>query len=132
VQRNDLGELLAKGFQVPVGAESGWESAVFDHFQAVATAIVNKLHLLTQAQPHADWVGGTTLRFELSAGHPYKQRVLALLQETRSRLNELWAQVSDYNDAHGVPAERLNVVFYFGQNLDRLDLAEETQLGVKQ
>src|SRR5690606_31025242 len=51
VQRDADGQLHAWGYQVPVGAEHGWESAVFDHFQAVSTAIATKLQLLSQPHP---------------------------------------------------------------------------------
>src|SRR5690606_13555115 len=36
------GALRASTFQVPPNAVAGWESAVFDHFQAVSQAIANK------------------------------------------------------------------------------------------
>lgn len=110
------------GFRVPVGAERGWESAVFDHFQAVAAAIANKVRWLSRPGAPQAWVGGTTLRFELSNAHPHKQEVLALLEQTRKRLNRIWNRVSLYNDEHPLEEdERFDVVFYFGQNVDRLD-----------
>jgi hypothetical protein len=119
VQREADGKLRAWGFQVPVGSEHGWESAVFDHFQAVSTAIATKLQLLSEPHPLGDSVGGTTLRFQLTPRHPVRERVLGLLEETRVRLNALWKEVSDYNGAHGIEDDqRFDVVFYFGQYLD--------------
>jgi hypothetical protein len=116
--------LYAAGFQIPAHATTGWESAVFDHFQAVATAIANKLHFLSAEKRGGDWIGGTTLRFELCADHPYRQEVLGLLQDVRRRLNEIWARVSDYNDEHPIDDERrFNVVFYFGQNVEPIETA---------
>ena len=50
IQRDAEGNLRAWGFHVPVGAEHGWESAVFDHFQAVAIAIATSSLLLNNPQ----------------------------------------------------------------------------------
>lgn len=119
IQRDAEGNLRAWGFQVPVGAEHGWESAVFDHFQAVAIAIATKLQLFSEPHPLGASIGGTTLRFQLTPNHPQREKVLNLLEDTRTRMNALWKEVSEYNRAHGVAEdERFDVVFYFGQCLD--------------
>lgn len=123
------GRLRAEGFQIPAGAEHGWESAVYDHFQAVATAIANKLNQLTRPGP-SDPIGGTTLRFELTPDHPCREEVLSLLEQTRERAGRLWEKVSDYNDEHGVDEHRrTNVVFYFGQNVERKEVADDDNTG---
>lgn len=115
----DDGVLRASTFQIPVGAEEGWESAVFDHFQAAAAAIITKLRLVARGSSAAQWVGGTTLRFELHDAHPHRDEVLALLQRVRDLTDELWLRVGEHNDRHPDGAERsYNVSFYFGQNLD--------------
>ncbi len=114
--------LRAAGFQIPVGAERGWESAVFDHYQAVATAIANKLRLASEGIDANQIVGGTTLRFELSENHPHKQEVLGLLNAVRTQASAVWERVSDYNDAHPIEDDqRFNVCFYFGQNTDSIE-----------
>ncbi len=113
------GGLRASTFQIPVGAEDGWESAVFDHYQAVAAAIISKLTLVARGSSAADAVGGTTLRFELHDDHPERDEVLGLLGRVRALTDELWTRVGEYNDAH--PADggrRYNLSFYFGQNID--------------
>jgi hypothetical protein len=111
--------LVASTFQIPVGAAEGWESAVFDHFQAAATAIVTKLKLMGRGSRAADYVGGTTLRFELSREHPMRDEVLELLSRVRTITDEVWTRTAEYNDRHPPRAdERFNVSFYFGQNLD--------------
>lgn len=113
------GHMFAPTFQIPVGAEHGWEAAVFDHFQAVATAIGTKVQLRGSGAPAGDVVGGTTLRFEVSRTHPKLDRVLSLLSEVRALTDEVWAEVFDHNAAQPLPEEeRLNVTFYFGQNVD--------------
>lgn len=109
----------ASTFQVPVDARFGWESAVFDHFQAVTTAIANKLALKANGDSAAELVGGATLRFELTQEHPHKQEVLDLLRQTRQVANALWEKVGTYNDDHPpMDAERFIVTFYLGQNID--------------
>jgi hypothetical protein len=119
--------LFAPTFQIPVGAEHGWEAAVFDHFQAVATAIGNKVQLRGSRAPGASFVGGTTLRFEVSRQHPKLTRVLGLLSEVRALSDEVWDEVFAHNNAHPIAdEERLNVTFYFGQNLDDPSLLGET------
>lgn len=116
---NTSGAVRASTFQIPVEARFGWESAVFDHFQAVTTAIANKLTLKARGDQAADLVGGTTLRFELSASHPHRAEVLDLLRATRHAANTLWEKVGTYNDQHPLgEAERFTVTYYFGQNID--------------
>lgn len=111
--------LFAPTFQIPVGDERGWEAAVFDHFQAVATAISTKVQLKASNAPAAELVGGTTLRFEMSRSHPKLDRVLALLSQVRTLTDEAWDEVYAYNARHALDdEERLNVTFYFGQNID--------------
>lgn len=119
INRKDEDRLYANTFQIPVDSEHGWESAVFDHFQAVATGIANKLALRAQEHRASEFVGGTTLRFELSTNHPFKDDVLQLLSRFRLQTDELWQRVGEHNDAHPISdEERFNVSFYFGQNLD--------------
>jgi hypothetical protein len=113
----------APTFQVPIGAAHGWEAAVFDHFQAVATAIGNKVQLRGAATGGAELIGGTTLRFEVSRRHPKLQRVLELLAQVRALTDVVWDEVNEVN-AKDPPSddERVNVTFYFGQNFDDLSL----------
>jgi hypothetical protein len=133
VTRDESDTLRARTFQVDERSEAGWESAVFDHFHAVAAAIASKLQLRAQEDRNANWVGGSTLRFELHARHPARKEVLDLLASTRRRLHELWKHVADYNDAHPHPdEERVLVSFYFGQNVNdssrASELADETSV----
>lgn len=126
VTREPDGALRARTFQVDESSEAGWESAVFDHFHAVAVAIASKLQLRAREDENAKWVGGSTLRFELHAKHPARREVLDLLASTRRRINELWQRVADYNDAHPHPEEeRVVVSFYFGQNVNDSTRARE-------
>ena len=112
------GKLRAETFLVPVGAERGWEAAVFDHFSAMAGAIAAKLRRGTPRSQEEDVVGGATLTFELSEDHPSKGDVLALLRKVRHDVNQLWQRVNaeTANDSE-VQEGKFKVTFYFGQNV---------------
>jgi hypothetical protein len=113
----DVATYRASTFLVPVGAEHGWEAAVFDHYQAVARAIANKVN---RGRPHSaqdDVVGGATLTFDLGPDHPYRDQVLGLLQHVRAEANDLWNQVQSCNEENPIPEDaKTEVSFYFGQS----------------
>lgn len=117
--REAQGKLRADTFVVPVGAEKGWEVAVFDHFAAVARAIAAKLRRGPPQSVADDVVGGATLTFELSIEHPLREEVRGLLRRVRADVNELWARVGAHNEAHPIEeGARERVTFYFGQNAE--------------
>lgn len=108
----------ASTFVVPVGAEHGWEAAVFDHFQAVVRAIALKVRRGTARSAPDHVVGGATLGFDIAPGHPYEAQVLGTLQRVREEVNVLWNEVQDYNARHPIADdERTEVLFYFGQTV---------------
>ncbi|MEP7052997.1 MAG: hypothetical protein ABJB12_21715 [Pseudomonadota bacterium] len=110
------GRQSAIAMVIPVGAEAGWEAAVFDHFQAVANALTTKLRRGRTRSAKTDTTGGATLTFEICDDHPLAPRVLDLLHRTRSDLDELWAEVETHNGRAPIPEDRLRrVTFYFGQ-----------------
>jgi len=99
---------------IPVGESSGWEAAVFDHYQAMVTAIGKKVTQPRSAQ--GDVVGGATLAFDVHDQHPHKERVYGLLAQVRAQVNELWNEVRAHNQEHPVADEHKHrVSFYFGQ-----------------
>jgi hypothetical protein len=115
---DESGAFRGAGPLVPVGAEHGWEAAVFDHFQAMVTAITRKLQNGGRRSTDADVVGGSTLSFELHAEHPLRAEVLGLLQRTRNEVNELWRRVGQHNAEQPCPVEPREIVsFYFGQSV---------------
>lgn len=111
---------------IPYGDEVGWEAAVFDHFQSVATAIANKVSQGRHRSHQSDATGGSTYHFDLYGGHPLEDRVLGLLRSVREQASELRGLV----DSFAIPADaqRYRVVFYAGQNAVGL---EECETGVE-
>jgi hypothetical protein len=103
---------------IPLGAQAGWEAALFDHFQAVVNALAIKLREgVTQTLP-GDVLGGSTYSFDIWPGHPMEFQVLGLLGHIRRQLSALRAQVTNYNTENGQPGEgRERVTFYFGQSV---------------
>jgi hypothetical protein len=112
--------LEAEPFVVHVGSPTGWQASVFDHFQAVTTAIAAKLRSRGASSSAADETGGTTLRFGVHEAHPYYAEVLGSLRRDRETMHALWTKVTEYNVANPVPEEERTVVtFYFGQAVRR-------------
>jgi len=120
LQRSGEGEgeatYRASPFVVPIGAEHGWEAAVFDHFQTVVKAIGTKARRGT-ARSAADHLnGGATLTFDVSAAHPHRDAVYGLLKRVRDDVNELWTTVQSHNEGQPISdEEKIEVAFYFGQ-----------------
>jgi hypothetical protein len=105
-------------FVVPVGATRGWEAAVFDHFQAVTTAIMSKLRNIGPRSVSGELIGGTTVHFGIHDAHPHRDEVLGSLERVRAVMEVLREKVTQYNLAHPVPEEeRTRVTFYFGQSM---------------
>ncbi len=126
-QDNDEGQsvLTTRTVTVPVGSEYGWEAAVFDHYQALVTAVCMKLNSKAGRSAKDDLIGGATLSFDVYDGHPHEQEVYAQLQTVRTLVNELWDKVSSHNKANPVPEDKkVKVTFYFGQTLDSTELTD--------
>lgn len=102
---------------IPYGTEVGWEAAIFDHYQAMVTAICTKLRAgSTRARP-ADADGGSTYGFDVWAGHPMEDEVLGLLRQCREQASSLRARLEAYNSQHGVPEAARRVIYYVGQTV---------------
>lgn len=108
-------KLVAPSFDIPVGAEFGWEAAISDHFRAMVTAIATKLGQGRSGT--GDRNGGETLGFLVHEGHPMREDVYALLQSTRDRVDAIWTKVVEYNKQHPPPDQAERVTFYFGQSV---------------
>ena len=111
---------------VPIGDKQGWEAAVYDHFQAMAKAVANKLNQYGAGSNYKDHIGGATLSFDLYPGHPQETEVLSLLNRYRQEINVLWDKVVASNkilrDQQQSPSSApFKVTFYMGQNVEQLD-----------
>lgn len=116
----------AHGFVVSLDQASGWEAAVFDHFQAVVTTICRKLTVDANTATGPDHVGGSTFTLEVWPGHPLEAEVLGELGRFRERLGDLRGRVLAYNRASAVPRQRSKVVIYGGQSVVEHDDQEES------
>jgi hypothetical protein len=126
MEASDDAHLQAVPLFIPLGAEMGWEAAVFDHFRAVAAAIAAKLRSGPAHAAQDDIVGGTTLSFRLGPEHPWWAQVHGLLARTRREAIELWERVEAHNVEHPVADERATRVwFYFGQYVEPEDEEED-------
>jgi hypothetical protein len=106
----------ALSFALGLDGVQGWEAAVFDHFSAMAQAIVRKVKL--RRADGLDVVGGSTYTFNIYPGHPNYNRVMALLENTRREVRTLWQDTTDYNGAHPRGGgSKVKVRFYFGQDV---------------
>ncbi len=104
---------------IQFGAEGGWEAALFDHYQAMVTAMVTKLQNGQRRADLADKIGGSTFAFDIWQDHPMAGEVLGCLKELRERGIALRAALEAYNRDHGKPAGAawIRVTTYLGQTL---------------
>jgi hypothetical protein len=108
------GRLASKRFEIAVGAERGWETAVCDHFRAVAAAIAAKVG--RPSSERDDRTGGGTVSFVLPPDHPDAAEVYRLLQDVRERVNALWRRAALHNETNPPPEGSDRLTFYFGQH----------------
>jgi hypothetical protein len=110
---------------IAMGDAAGWEAAVFDHYQAMVTALSAKLRLGVQRSGADETVGGSTYGFTVWPGHPHHDEVLGILSRLRRDLSPLRQKVHDYNTNNPGPAEgRIGVIAYVGQTLIEAERAE--------
>ncbi len=102
---------------IPMGEPSGWEAAIFDHFQAMVAALCTKLRGGDTCSFPQDVIGGSTYSFDVWDGHPFQERVFSLLRTQRDQVSLLRNEVTAYNQATSRPEQgATKVVFYMGQN----------------
>ena len=111
---------------IPVGDSAGWEAAVFDHYQAMVTAICTKLRRHGRSASPGEWVGGSTYHFDVWRGHPLFDEVVGFLQSTRDHAVNLRHRVEKHNESHCPEGSApMRVVAYVGQTLLASDEDEE-------
>jgi hypothetical protein len=106
-------------FEVPLGDTQGWEIAVLDHYQAMASAICSKLNERASGASLGDRVGGSTWSLDVWQGHPLYEEATGTLRRVRQELENLRARIDEHNARPTESAPRERVVFYAGQNLRR-------------
>lgn len=103
---------------IPLGEPSGWEAAIFDHYQAMVAALCTKLREGDTISLPRDVVGGSTYSFDVWPGHPFEARAMGLLRRLRTQVSELRGEVTAYNATQGRPRRGVRkVVFYLGQTV---------------
>lgn len=105
----------ARTLVLPLGAEVGWEAAVFDHFKALVNTITGRLREQRAAASLADRTGGSTYTLEVWPSHPLEQEVHDTLSSLRSQLGELRGRVEEHNAKHMRPDDYSKVLLYVGQ-----------------
>jgi hypothetical protein len=117
VEQGERVEYRADLCLIPFGTPSGWEAAVFDHYQAVVTAICTKLRRGTTSAAD-DSVGGSTYGFNVWRGHPHYDEAIGLLGRLRPEAMRLREKVAAYNADHAVPeGSSVRVICYMGQTV---------------
>jgi hypothetical protein len=104
---------------IPFEEPSGWEAAVFDHYQVMVTAICAKLRSGSKQARPDETVGGSTYHFNVWEGHPLHDEVLSFLYTLRKQAIALRTKVEKYNAQHQKPAddEIKRVSTYLGQTV---------------
>jgi hypothetical protein len=118
----------SNGCVIPLGETQGWEVGVFDHYQAMVTAICTKLQLGQQRASAGDLVGGSTFSYTVWRGHPHYEEATQFLARFRAEGAQLREKISHYNQARtgdgAAPtphAELVKIVIYAGQTLLKID-----------
>ena len=128
IQQTEDGRYRCDTCVIPVGATVGWEGAVFDHYQAMVSALCRKLRLGATRSRADDACGGSTYGFDVWPGHPHEDEVRTLLARTREHLSEIRARVDAYNAQQGAapdPAHSTRFLFYCGQTVIEEETASE-------
>lgn len=112
------------------GEPAGWEASVFDHYQAVVSALCTKLRRGQMGAQPDEWVGGSTYGFEVWPEHPLHDRVVGFLQATRREARALRAEVDRINESSLRPERGVRrVIAYVGQTVIEADEFSGKELG---
>jgi hypothetical protein len=124
-QRGQRTTYHAEHVVIPVGSSSGWEAALFDHYQAMVTAMCTKLNLGQNRATAGEWVGGSTYHYDVWEGHPLFDEVAQHLTALRTASVALRERVEAHNQQHHAPSEEAMRRFtaYVGQTV--VGLSEE-------
>jgi hypothetical protein len=102
---------------IELGNEHGWEAAVFDHYQAVVSALTARLRDNYTTLPET-WQGGTTYTYDVWEGHEHLDEVARFLSDARKRGTELRRKLEEYNRQHRANGRRrFTFLSYVGQSV---------------
>jgi hypothetical protein len=113
---------------IPYDDPTGWEAAIFDHYQAMVIAICAKLRSGQTYAKQNDWIGGSTYEFSVWKGHPLLPKATGFLQHTRQRAVALREEIDAYNKQHKIPVDSsCRVLAYVGQTVigPEIEIGEE-------
>jgi hypothetical protein len=105
----------ADSIVIPVGATSGSEAAIYDHFQAVVKTILCKLRKDESTRARDERLGGSTYGFDVWSGHPFAEEVYGQLRRFREATSELRSRVDAFNSKNSAPSSIDRVTVYMGQ-----------------
>jgi hypothetical protein len=106
---------LAEGCYIQIGDSAGWEAAVFDHYQALVTAVCAKLRLGGES---GERVGGSTYSYFVWPGHPMEGEVYGLLSRVREQAATLRQRVDAFNRSQPKARQEMTrVIAYVGQSV---------------
>lgn len=117
------------GCVIPLGEPQGWEVAVFDHYQAMVTAICAKLRAGRQRASSADKIGGSTFSYTVWESHPFYDEATSFLSRFRTEGAQLRQKIAAYNRDHDAEqvasrselSNRVRVLIYAGQTIQEMD-----------
>lgn len=104
---------------IDYGDDEGWQAALFDHYQALVTAMCTKLRRGTRHAAADESIGGSTYHFDIWPGHPLEAEVLGLLGGLRIHALDLCERVQVVNAkiAPELPTRVRRVTAYVGQTV---------------
>ena len=79
---------------------------MFDHYQALVTALVTKLRSGERKADLSDAIGGSTFAFDLWRGHPMQAEVLGYLKRMREQGMALRRALEEHNARSPMPDGR--------------------------
>jgi hypothetical protein len=127
IRRGADARWLAPQFCIPLGSDSGWEAAVYDHYHAVVRTFCTRLTQMTEGARHNDDTGGSTYTFQVWPGHPAYEDALHTLKNLRQQLGALRSRVEEHNQGRPYPTHYKSVVTYVGQCVTEQQLEVEAE-----
>jgi hypothetical protein len=106
---------------------TGWQAAVFDHYQALVLAVCAKVRAGRTTAQSDESIGGSTYHLDVWAGHPLEREALGFLAGMRRQAVALRHAIEQHNAEHPRPpdAREQRVIVYVGQTVTMEEDAHE-------